>query len=46
MAQTNGKNNLETEDMERELPPADANDGYTESSTQAQPPLPPSDELQ
>jgi len=46
MAQTNGKNNLETEDMERELPPAEANDGYTESSAQAQPPSPPSDELQ
>jgi molecular chaperone GrpE len=46
MAQTNGKNNLETEDVERELPPGEANDGYTESSAQAEPPSPPPDELQ
>jgi molecular chaperone GrpE len=48
MAQTNGKNNLETEDIERELPPAEANDGYTETSarTEGTAPASASDEVQ
>ena len=47
MAQTNTKNNLETEDIERELPAAEADDGYAETSAQAGgAPAAASDELQ
>jgi molecular chaperone GrpE len=48
MAQRNAENNLETADIERELPPAEVDDGYRESSsqTEAASPAAPPDELQ
>lgn len=47
MAQTNSKNTpLETEDMERELPPAESDDGFVESSARSAEVATPSDELQ
>ncbi len=48
MSRMDAKNNLETEDLERELPPAEPDDGFVESSTKAEdrPPEAAPDELQ
>src|SRR5689334_7711129 len=46
MSRMDAKNNLETEDMERELPPAESEDGFVESSARAEEPSAAPDELQ
>lgn len=46
MSRMDAKNNLETEDMERELPPAEPEDGFVESSARVEEPSAAADELQ